>query len=117
MRIKKSIQENVNKAFNDCKAVFVKEIINLCKQIGGEPCQDISFAKPIMLVVADNKSSKEMNFNIKPIIADRICYVELDKRSYFLLYFDDKVVASSHYLGLSDLDVVFAAMRRVVREY
>ncbi len=116
MRIKKSIQKNVSKAINDCKAVFVKEIINLCKQIGGEPGQDIIFAKPIMLVVADNKGSKEMNFNIHPIIADRISYND-SKSPFFLLCFDDKAVASSTYLGLSDLDVVFAAMKRVVREH
>lgn len=115
MRIKESIQQNVIKAYSECKKVFIEETINLCKQMGIEPEQDVLFAKPIILVVADNKSSKGMNFNIKPIIADRMDYS--DRHHGFALYFGESCVATSYELALSDLDVVFAAMKRVVREY
>lgn len=119
MRIKSSIGKNVAAAMNDCRKVIVKETINLLKQIGAEPGQDVKLGKMLILMHQQPDGMTET------VLCDRVAYSKsCDGSEYISTCFTDafkfcRVSYSQTTAGLAlqDLQIIFEEVKRVVRKH
>lgn len=113
MKIKPSVNNNVNAAIENCRKVIVNETIGLLKQLGAETGQDVLFKKTLILFQTKPNGTSET------ILCDRVTYEDRTASPLLLVSMGAETYtpySSSHYMSLSNLEAIYNEVRRVVRE-
>lgn len=115
MKIKSSIGKNVSTAVQNCREVLVTETINLLKTMGVEPGQDVLLNRMLILFQTKPDGTSET------IVCDRIAYAGREGSTpYYIVSMGKDEYApyrSDLFLSLTNLQVIYEEVRRVVREY
>lgn len=112
MKINPKITEQVNNSVNECRKVLVSSTIELLRQIcKSESYEIVVFGRILFLYQTKNNVSET-------ILADRIEYNFERNPDYFFVSMDGKkMIQSSENLSLSNLEVIYEEVRKLVREY
>ena len=112
MKINPKITEQVNNSVNECRKVLVSSTIELLRQIcKSESYEVVVFSRILFLYQTKNNVSET-------ILADRIEYNWETNPDYFFVCMDDsRTCQCSANLSLSNLQVIYEEVRKLVREY
>lgn len=112
MKINPMITEKVNNSVNECRKVLVNSTIELLRQISkSESYEVVVFSRILFLYQTKNNVSET-------ILADRIEYNWERNSDFFFVSMDgDMMSYSSANLSLSNLEVIYEEVRKLVREY
>ena len=113
MNIKSSIGKKVSEAVTNCHKVLVEETINLLKQIGAEQGDDVLLKRMLILFQSKPDGTSET------IVCNRISYAGRKNSPYYIISMgndEDAKSVSDFYLSLSNLQIIYEEVRRVVRE-
>lgn len=121
MRIRKSITKGVEDAKANLRRELTEATIALMKQIGADRGSDVMFGSMVMLtqtrITGDNEEVRS-NVKTRTLLADGISYNdegrERGNTPYYVLRYNGHWCASSPYLDLAELTLVYEAMRQVV---
>ena len=109
MKINPKINKRVNESVADCRKVLTEATIELLKKIA-EPNQDVVFNRILILY--------QSNGNVtNTVLADRIAFEDKTSQPFYLVYMDDEPTSSSNFLSLSNMQIIYDEVRRVIREY
>lgn len=115
MKIKPSINKRVNKAVSDCRKCLIEATIELLRQIGADHGDDVLFKKMLILYQQKKDGTTET------IVCDRIAYCASNLEYPYLMVSmgaeGDVPYHSSHFMSISNLEIIYNEVRRVVREY
>lgn len=113
MKIKPSVNKNVSTAVHNCREVLVSETVNLLKQMGTEPGQDVFFGRTLFLYQTKDNISET-------VLVDHIAYADgRNGTPYYIVAHGggERFCKSDIMLSVSNLQTVYEEVRRVVREY
>ena len=118
MKIKKEITENYKTGIDIFRRSIVKSTLELCKMIDTHKQGAIYFDEPIILSSARKKKGRDI-YETKFLVADKLCYNPDEKfRSFYDLYFgNSESFITSPFLTLDDLDAVYKAVYKAVKNY
>ena len=109
MLINPRIRKQVNESVAECRKCIVNATIELLKQLGAESDSEVVFRHVLFLHQFKYRTSET-----RP--ADRICFSERKNcDSYYLTYFGDDYPASSHFLTIDNLLLIYEEVKRLVR--
>lgn len=112
MKIKKSITDKVKAALNNYSQTLMWAIIELCKEIDCNESGKIYFRSPFVLSSA-KMGKKNGKFSVEYTYVDSIIYGPTDRMSSsFILCYDENGVASSFFLSIGDLQIVYDELKK-----
>lgn len=113
MKIKSEINKRVNNAVSECRKCIIEATIELLKKIGAEVGDDVLFKKMLIMFQTKPDGTSET------IVCDRITYNKRDGSDGYLMVSmgadGDVPYYSSHFMSLSNLQIIFGEVKRVVR--
>ena len=110
MKIKSSIGKNVTAAMANCREVVVQETINLLKLIGAESGQDVLLGRMLFLYQRNGNTTET-------VVCDRIAYMDGRGDPFYIVCVDgNKMSQSSLFLSIDNMQAIYEAVRKVVRE-
>lgn len=113
MKIKSSINKNVTEAVDNCRKIIVNETINLLKQMGVKAGQDVFFGRTLFLYqTKDNVSNITLVNNIA--YGDR---QGCDGYYIVSMIDDERFCKSDIMLSISNLQIIYEEVKKVVRAY
>ena len=109
MKINPKINKRVNESVADCRKVLTEATIELLKKIA-EPNQVVVFNRILILYPSNGNVTAT-------VLADRIVFEDKTSQPFYLVYMDDESTSSSYFLSLSNMQIIYDEVRRVIREY
>lgn len=112
MKINPKINKRVNDSVAECRKVLINTTIELLKKIA-EPGQDVLFDRTLII----HQTNKDFS---ETFIADRIAYSigRSDSEFYIISMEDeDEFCKSDIMLSLSNLQVIYEEVRKIIRKY
>ena len=110
MKINPKINKRVNESMAECRKVLTEATIELLKTLKAKDSQGVVFGRVLILFQSNGNVSTT-------ILADRIAY--LDGRGdnpFYIVFMGDTGTASSLTLSISNMQIIYNEVRRVVRE-
>ena len=111
MKINPKHNKIVRDAACELRKVLVEQTIALMKMIGTEEGQTFLFEKTLILY------QRGKNKLMETIIADRISYNDSGSAPYFLTEFCDENYFCSFNMSISNLQIIYNEVYKVVRKY
>ena len=109
MKINPRINKQVNESVAECRKSIVNATIALLKQLKAKPGDDVVFKHVLFLHKFKYGTSETRT-------ADRICFSQREGcDSYYLTFFGDDYPASSHFLSIDNLLLIFEEVKKLVR--
>lgn len=108
MKINPKINKQVNNSVAECRKTIVKATIELLKKIQKEPGQEILFRRVLLL-----HNFKGERTETRP--ADRIVFS--DTESFFITSLGDDYPASSFFLTIDNLLLIYKEVKEIVSAY
>jgi len=110
MKINPKINKRVNESVADCRKVLTNATIDLLKMIA-EQGQDVVFGK--ILIMHHFKGG-----NSETWLADRIAYASgKNGNDFFITALGDDYPASSAFISLDNMQIIYDEVRRIIREF
>ena len=111
MKIKPAINKRVNNAVADCRQTLVDATVELLKSSGTEVTQDVIFTKTLYLYEHKGNTTET-------VVVDRI-FINSSREDhpYYLVSLGNDNIQSSLFLSLTNLQIIYNEVRKVVREY
>ena len=119
MKIKKEITQNYKTGIDIFRRSIVKSTLELCKMIDTHKQGAIYFNESIVLSSAKRKKCGEI-YETRIFIADKLNYLPNDEfrvNSYYCLESNNEAFITSPFLSLDDLDAVYKAVYKAVKNY
>lgn len=110
MKINPKITEKVDESVAECRKVLVDSTIELLRLIGKNGYEEVVFDKILFLFQARNNISET-------ILADRIEYNMARNVDYYFVTMGSKMTHSSNELSLSNLQIIYEEVRKIVRKH
>ena len=104
MRINPRINKQVSKSVAECRKSVINATIDLLKKLGAKDGQEVTFRKVLFLHKFKNGTSET-----RP--ADRVSYSD----NVLITSLGDDYPASSHYLSIDNLLLIYEEVKKVVR--
>ena len=116
MRVKKSITDKVKASLKNCRETLVWGIFELCMQIDKNGAGKIVFEHPFALPTTKVDDKRAIRFNTEHKIITSIVYgpLPLDRDKVFVLYCNDYGTASSCFLSIGELEIVYEQLKKTV---
>ena len=111
MKINPKNLRAVTEATQTLRKTLVEQTIELMKLIGAEKCQPVTFDTTLILY------QREKNGLMKTIIADRVSYDQNLETKYLIIEMDGNDFNSSLTLSLSNLQVIYNEIYKVVKRH
>lgn len=111
MKINPKHNKIVGNAAHELRKVLVEQTIALMKMIGTEQGQTFTFEKPLILY------ERKRNGSLETIIADRVSYSESGNAPSLLTELCDKHYYFSFFMSISNLQIIYNEVYKVVRKY
>ena len=110
MKINPKINKRVNESMADCRKVLTEATIELLKSLKAEDSQDVLLGRILILYQSNGDVSTT-------VLADKIAYLSGRGDSpFYLVYIGDACTGSSLTLSISNMQIIYDEVRRLVRE-
>ncbi len=110
MKINQKITKQVNDSVAECRKVLINSTFMLLTHIGNSGTNVVVFDKILFLFQTKNNISET-------IIADRIEYNMEHSIDYYFVSLNGEMAHSSCELSLSNLQIIYEEVRKMMRKY